>query len=122
MIKNRITSRLGFNGIDSFISWGASVVIVGLMFKILHWNGGEFMIALGLIIEALLFLLLGFVKDQSDQREKESIENNISIQFTDMNEEVNQCKRELNKLGKNIEKLNSVFDGVIDSIKTNVNK
>jgi hypothetical protein len=122
MIKNRITSKLGFNGIDSFISWGASIVIVGLMFKILHWSGGEFMIALGLIVEALLFLLLGFVKDQSDQREKESIDNNISIQFTDMNEEVNQCKRELDKLGKNIEKLNSVYDGVIDSIKTNVNK
>jgi hypothetical protein len=122
MIKNRITSKLGFNGIDSFISWGASIVIVGLMFKILHWSGGEFMIALGLIVEALLFLLLGFVKEQPDQREKELINNNISIQFTDMHEEANQCKRELHKLSKNIEKLNSVYDGVIDSIKTNVNK
>lgn len=47
-------------GVNTLVSWGASVVIVGLMFKILHWKGGEFMIATGLIVEALLFGLLGF--------------------------------------------------------------
>jgi gliding motility-associated protein GldL len=47
-------------GINTLISWGASVVIVGLMFKILHWKGGEIMIAAGLITEAILFFALGF--------------------------------------------------------------
>jgi len=47
-------------GMNSLISWGASIVIVGLMFKILHWKGGEYMIAIGLITEALLFLYMGF--------------------------------------------------------------
>jgi gliding motility-associated protein GldL len=47
-------------GINTLISWGASIVIVGLMFKILHWKGGEYMIAIGLITEALLFFVLGF--------------------------------------------------------------
>lgn len=56
---------LGFNGINSLISWGATVVIVGLMFKILHWPFGEYLIAIGLITEALLFLVMGFVKDNS---------------------------------------------------------
>ncbi len=46
-------------GLNSVISWGASVVIVGLMFKILHWKGGEFMIAAGLMTEAVLFFILG---------------------------------------------------------------
>lgn len=50
-------------GMNSLISWGASVVIVGLMFKILHWKGGEYMIAGGLITEALLFLYMGFQPD-----------------------------------------------------------
>src|SRR4051812_992676 len=46
-------------GLNSVISWGASVVIVGLMFKILHWQGGELMIAIGLLTEAFLFFILG---------------------------------------------------------------
>lgn len=46
-------------GLNSVISWGASVVIIGLMFKILHWQGGEYMIAAGLMTEAFLFFILG---------------------------------------------------------------
>jgi len=46
-------------GLNTVISWGASVVILGLMFKILHWKGGEAMIATGLITEAILFFILG---------------------------------------------------------------
>lgn len=53
-------------GINSVISWGASVVIVGLMFKILHWPGGEWMIAVGLITEAILFFILGFQADNPE--------------------------------------------------------
>jgi len=47
-------------GLNSVISWGASVVIIGLMFKILHWQGAEAMICVGLITESLLFAILGF--------------------------------------------------------------
>ncbi len=46
-------------GLNTVISWGASVVIVGLMFKILHWPFGELFIALGLATEAFLFFILG---------------------------------------------------------------
>jgi len=46
-------------GLNSVISWGASVVIIGLMFKILHWPGGELFIAVGLLTEAFLFFILG---------------------------------------------------------------
>lgn len=45
--------------INAAISFGASVVIIGLMFKLLHWQGGELAIGLGLAVEALLFFLLG---------------------------------------------------------------
>lgn len=53
-------------GINTLISWGASVVIIGLMFKILHWEGGEIMIAAGLITEALLFFALGFQAESTE--------------------------------------------------------
>lgn len=52
-------------GITNIVSWGASVVIIGLLFKIQHWPYGGTFISAGLITEAALFFLLGF------QREKE---------------------------------------------------
>jgi gliding motility-associated protein GldL len=53
-------------GINNIVSWGAAVVIVGLMFKILHWPGSTYFIAGGLTVEALLFLLLGFQREESE--------------------------------------------------------
>ncbi|MEO5910715.1 MAG: gliding motility protein GldL [Pelobium sp.] len=46
---------------DKIISWGAAVVIIGAMFKILHWKNGELIIGIGLATEALLFFLMGFI-------------------------------------------------------------
>jgi len=39
---------------------GASVVIVGAMFKIQHWPGGGFMITAGLTVEAIIFFFSAF--------------------------------------------------------------
>ncbi|PWG78778.1 type IX secretion system motor protein PorL/GldL [Pararcticibacter amylolyticus] len=50
------------------ISWGASVVIIGALFKILHIGGilGNYMIGVGLGVEAFLFFLTGFVQPPKD--------------------------------------------------------
>lgn len=53
-------------GINTLISWGASIVIIGLMFKILHFPGGEWMIAVGLSVEAVLFFVLGFQAESKE--------------------------------------------------------
>ncbi len=53
-------------GINNIVSWGATVVIVGLMFKILHWPGATYFIAGGLTTEAILFFLLGFQRDNAE--------------------------------------------------------
>src|SRR5690606_6953082 len=39
---------------------GASIVILGAMFKILDWTGGNLMIGLGLTTEAIIFFLSAF--------------------------------------------------------------
>lgn len=40
--------------------WGASVVIVGALFKILHWPGADIMLIVGLLTEALIFFISAF--------------------------------------------------------------
>lgn len=53
-------------GINTLINWGATVVIIGLMLKILHIKGGEWMIGIGLAVEALLFFVLGFMSSEKE--------------------------------------------------------
>ncbi|PRY53564.1 gliding motility-associated protein GldL [Arcticibacter pallidicorallinus] len=59
----------GFEGfLHKAISWGASIVILGALFKILHIGGvwGNYMIGIGLGVEAFLFFLTGFVPPAKD--------------------------------------------------------
>src|SRR5476651_1494237 len=53
-------------GINNIVSWGATVVIVGLMFKIQHWRGATWFITGGLSAEAILFFLLGFQREDKE--------------------------------------------------------
>ena len=50
-------------GINNIVSWGATVVIIGLLFKIQHLPFGGLFISIGLGAEALLFFILGFQRD-----------------------------------------------------------
>src|ERR1700749_3884277 len=54
-------------GITNIVSWGATVVIVGLLFKIQHWPYGGAFISAGLISEAALFFLLGFQREKVEE-------------------------------------------------------
>lgn len=47
---------------------GASVVIIGALFKILHWDFGSELLAIGLITEAIIFAISAFepVDDEYD--------------------------------------------------------
>jgi gliding motility-associated protein GldL len=53
-------------GINNIVSWGATVVIIGLLFKIQHWPYGSIFISIGLTAEAILFFILGFQRDDKD--------------------------------------------------------
>ncbi|MGB4774759.1 MAG: gliding motility protein GldL [Daejeonella sp.] len=52
--------------LDTVISWGATVVIIGAMFKILHLPGGSLVIGVGLGVEAFLFFIMGFVAQHKE--------------------------------------------------------
>lgn len=46
--------------------FGAAIVILGAMFKILDWQGANWMIGIGLSTEALIFILSSFEPKQGD--------------------------------------------------------
>jgi len=58
--------RKGKFGIGNIVSIGATVVIIGLLFKIQHWPFASTFITVGLGTEALLFLLLGLQPEPAE--------------------------------------------------------
>lgn len=47
------------NFIHKLYSWGASVVLIGALFKITHWPGATVILTIGLLTEAVIFLFSG---------------------------------------------------------------
>ena len=92
-------------------AWGASVVIVGALFKILHLPGGNWVIGIGLGVEALLFFISAFeddadvlnVKDQNmgerieEMFQKAKIDQKLINNFSDS---INSFADSSKKLGK----------------------
>jgi gliding motility-associated protein GldL len=61
MSSNSIFDTKQFKKIMAYIyGWGASVVIVGALFKIMHWPGADLMLILGLGTEAVIFFFSVF--------------------------------------------------------------
>ncbi len=51
---------------NAIIGVGASIVILGALFKILHWPGATQMLMMGMLVEAFLFALLGLLPPHKD--------------------------------------------------------
>lgn len=60
---------------STFINIGASIVIIGLIFKINHYPGAEIGIALGLGTEAVLFFILGIIAFSNPEEEAHGTES-----------------------------------------------
>ncbi|MGY0039973.1 GldL-related protein [Pedobacter sp. NJ-S-72] len=62
-----MAAKKNSNWLHTAISWGASIVILGALCKILHIGGiwGSYAIGIGLGVEAALFFITGFFFHQN---------------------------------------------------------
>lgn len=106
---------------------GASVVLVGALFKLTHWPGANLMLTIGLLTEAAIFFLSAFEPPHvepdwslvypefkeayhgiaSNEKSAPRATNNVSAsqQLNDMFSNANISKDALEKLGAGINKL-----------------
>jgi gliding motility-associated protein GldL len=58
---SELVESKGYKNFMKYVyGWGASVVLIGALFKILHLPGSSIMLGVGLIVEALIFFFSGF--------------------------------------------------------------
>lgn len=61
-----LQSKKGKSLLNYAYGWGASIVIIGALFKIRHLPGADFMLTLGLGTEALIFFISAFEKPHEE--------------------------------------------------------
>ncbi len=61
-----VNSKRFKNFMAKLYGWGASVVILGAMFKILHLEGADIMLVVGLTTEAVIFFFSAFEKPHEE--------------------------------------------------------
>src|ERR1700712_4419422 len=98
-------------GISNIVSWGATVVIIGLMFKILHWPGATYFIVMGLSVEALLFGLLGF------QKEVEEVHIDWTRVYPELREDFKGELPKASNFGGNGSSSTAALDKMLDDAK-----
>lgn len=61
MSSNSVFESKGFKKVMAYVyGWGAAVVIIGALFKIMHWKGADTMLIVGLSTEAIIFFISVF--------------------------------------------------------------
>ena len=106
--------------------WGASLVIAGALFKILHWEGANTMLILGMGTEALIFFMSAFEKKPKDYKweraypgilDPEDVEDdNITVtqQLDQMLNDVGVDNKVIKNLGDGLKKLSNSASGLGD--------
>jgi len=135
-----LESKKGKATLHKTYSWGASVVIIGALFKIQHYPGANAILPVGLGVEAVIFLLFGIQKPHEEVDwslvypelagmhdeetvTKEEKKGSITEQLDDMLEEakigpelMESLERGMRSLSENAAKLGSIADA---SVATN---
>jgi gliding motility-associated protein GldL len=134
-----ITEIVQSSGWKNFMAklygFGASVVIVGALFKIQHWTGASIMITLGLSTEAVIFFFSAFeplheeldwtlvypeLAGMTDPDEIESIKeagkagHTTLDRFEDLVQDANIGPDTFKKLGESLNKLNTTSSSLSD--------
>ncbi|WP_298545150.1 gliding motility protein GldL [uncultured Aquimarina sp.] len=112
---------------------GAAVVILGALFKIMHWPFGNEMLIIGLITEALVFTVSAFepVDDdldwslvypelaggnKKDKKEVQTPEGMLSKKLDDMLKEARLDTNLMNSLGESIRNFEGAAKGIAPSV------
>lgn len=111
-----IPSKVSKN-VDVFVSIAAAVVILGALFKIMHWQGANLMLIVGLGTEAIVFGVYGYLYiiypaiDEGHGAKKAAVPNVMgSMDKALMEADITPAN--LNRLGENFKKLNTTMTGM----------
>ena len=118
------------NFMAKLYGWGASIVILGALFKLMNWPGAGAMLTIGLGTEAIIFFFsafekpheepdwslvypeLAYMKDPNDKSSKKT----PTQELDNMLEKANVDQALITRLGDNLRSFNETVEGVNKSM------
>jgi len=110
--------------------WGASLVLIGALFKLQHWNHSGIMLTIGLLTEAFIFFLSAFEppleqpdwskvypelqEDYELLEPTDDVQNTVKGSFDAMLSSTNITPELLAKIGKSLVDLSNTASGISD--------
>ncbi|HET9571263.1 MAG TPA: gliding motility protein GldL [Bacteroidales bacterium] len=83
----RLMQSKGFKGaMTKLYGFGASVVVLGALFKLEHWAGADYMLTAGLVTEAVIFFFYAF--EQQEEEHPPLVYPNVILSADEEMEEV----------------------------------
>lgn len=114
-------TKSGQNFMAKLYGIGASVVILGAMFKILHWPGADIMLTVGLTTEAVIFFISAFEKPPADYDwslvypELASVDDDNNSPVRELDNMLEKAKVDadlIQSLGDGLRKVNQAANGI----------
>jgi len=117
---------------DKIYNIGAAIVILGALFKIEHISigplTGGMMLTIGLVTEAIIFLLSAFEKDETEKEKEDEamvamearMNGVITHKIDKLLEQANLDVALIDKLSNNLANLNNASEALSDSVKVNI--
>jgi len=110
--------------------WGASLVLIGALFKLQHWNHSGIMLTIGLMTEAFIFFLSAFEppleqpdwskvypelqEDYELLEPVEEVQSSVKSNFDSLLGSTNITPELLSKIGKSLVDLSNTASGISD--------
>lgn len=113
-------------------SIGASIVILGALFKFIHLPGADTMLIIGMGTEAVIFFLSAFddkqtgrgfndyeikrLSDEGGRRFNDDTSSNLN-NFPKSPEDIDALYREIERMNENMKKLNAAYERMLKAMK-----
>ena len=96
--------------VDKMVSIGAAVVIVGALFKILHWKFANELLIVGMFTEAAIFLVYAYLP--SDQSNGEIIGGAATLDSTELINALNDVRASIENTNTSLHVISSSTNGL----------
>ena len=102
--------------VDKFVSIGAAVVIIGALFKILHWKFANELLIVGMFTEAGIFLIYALLppEEHGGSNETGSSTGTSKLDSTELIHALNDVKLSLDSANNSISSIGNQTKGMQD--------
>jgi uncharacterized protein YoxC len=97
--------------VDKAVSVGAAVVIVGALFKILHWPFANTLLIVGMFTEAAIFLVYAYLPSDPQDHSQDGV-SSATLDSTDLINALKEVKQSIEDTNKNLGALASQTEGL----------